>query len=105
MASAKTLSVCDLPVTIFAIVETENLFVKVLTEMKRLYTNVSALQGAPEKRPEVFDAIRVNFAAHILKRMVHNVTHEVVAHLVIAHRIVGVHDGAVLQLYPPNVRR
>ena len=46
-------------IKVFAIVETEHLFVKVTEQMKRLYTHVSSRHAALEKRPEILKAVGV----------------------------------------------
>src|ERR1044072_3590636 len=57
-------------VVALALVEAERLLVKVAEQVKRLHRNIRALNRTLEKRPKVFDAVRVNVAAHVLFRVV-----------------------------------
>ena len=81
-----------------AIVVTENLFVYVTEQMKRLDSNVGSTKAALQQRPEVLQAVRVYATVNILFRMVHNVVNEVVAHLVVAYGIIRVDRRAVLDV-------
>ena len=53
-----------------AIIETENLFVKVTIKMEWLNSNVGSAKGSLQERPEVFNSLRVNRSTDVLSRMV-----------------------------------
>jgi hypothetical protein len=58
----------SITVYIIALIEPERLFVEIPAKVKRLYRDVGALDGPLQERPKVFDAIGVNFIAHIFRR-------------------------------------
>lgn len=68
--------------------------------MERLYRNIGTLQSPLEKRPEVFDAVRVDFAAHVLLHVVHGLVYEEMCRVYafIANVLIGIDVSA-----PPNV--
>lgn len=80
----------------FSVVVAKYLLVNVAFKMKRLYSNVGSLQSALEQTLEVFDSVGVNLPVDISLHVIHNVMHEVVAHLVVADRFIGVDLGAML---------
>src|SRR5437867_3038787 len=84
--------------TVFAVIETEYLFVNIAIQMKRFYSDVCSAQHSLEKRPEIFDSLRVNLSSDVLLGMVHNVMHEAIAQLVMAHGVIGVDGSAVLDV-------
>ena len=86
-------------VHVFAIIETEHLFVKVAIEMKRLHSNVGSRQASLEKAPEVFDSVRVDATANVFLGVIHHLMHEALAEFVVADRVVGVQRGAVLDVF------
>lgn len=55
-----------------AIVEPENLLTDIAVEMERLNGNIGSAQRSLQQAPEVFDALCVDFAAHILFDVVHS---------------------------------
>src|SRR5713101_9068012 len=61
--------------------------------MKRLNVYISAVQGAFEQRPEVFQAIRVNVALRVTNGMVDNASVIVAFKIVVGHERVGTDHG------------
>src|SRR5829696_2845238 len=55
-----------------ALVESENLLVKVAEQMKRPDGNISTFEAALEERPKVLNAVRVNLAVNVLFRVVND---------------------------------
>ena len=51
----------------------EHLLIEVAEKMERLNANISPLQAALQKRPEVFESVSVNFPVHVPLRMVNHI--------------------------------
>lgn len=82
-----------------AVVVTENLLINVAFKMKRFYSNVGSAQGPLKQTPEVFTSIGVNLSVDVSFHAIHNVMHEVVAHLVVADCFIGIDLGAMLHFF------
>jgi hypothetical protein len=68
-------------------------------KMERFDSNVSSLQAALEKRPEVFDAVGVDFSAYIFLIMVDGLVNEILRlQFVIACPRIGVKSGLLFDL-------
>ena len=62
---------------VFAIVETEHLFVKVTEKMKRFHANVGSVNSALQQTPEVLQAVGVNLSVYVLLGMVDHLLGEI----------------------------
>ena len=70
--------------SLFAVVITKGLLVKIARKMERLDGDVGAFQCPLKQAPEIFDALSVYTTIHVLLRMVHHVMHEAVMQFVVA---------------------
>jgi hypothetical protein len=79
-----------------AVVEAKDLFRKVSVKMKRFNGNISTGQIALHQRPEVFEAIGVNFAANIFNGMIDRLMNVLLLERGIGHRLVRINLRAGL---------
>ncbi len=82
-------------VTVFALVESKRLFVQIPEQMKRLNVHISSMQRTFEKRPEVFQAVRVDVTLRVANSVVDNSAVVVSLKIIIRHERVGA-DGRTL---------
>ena len=85
---------------VFAVIETEHLFVKVAIEMVRLNTYIRSMKGTLNQRPEVFNRVRVDLAAHILNRMVDYFMLVMLVEANVRLERIGVERSASLDMFP-----
>lgn len=83
----------------FAVIETENLFIKIAEQMERFYRNVGALEHSFNERPEVLNGVGVNVALDVRNRVVDDLVIEFgsrpepVSALFIGAEGIGVENG------------
>jgi hypothetical protein len=76
-------------IVIFALIKSERLFIQIPEQMKRLNVYIRSVQRAFEKRPEVFQAIRMDVTYCIANGMVDNATLVIAFKIVVRHKCVG----------------
>ena len=81
-------------VHVFAVVESEGLFVKVAEKMKRFDRHIRARDAALEQRPEVLKAVRVYAAIYVLNGMIHNLVRVIGSESLIGKQGIGVESRA-----------
>lgn len=86
-------------VHVFAVVETEHLFVKVAIEMVRLNRNIRAMQLPLHQRPEVLNRVRMNLAAHVLDGMVNHFVLEMFVQSRVRLERIGVERSTRLDVF------
>src|SRR6266849_3319264 len=85
-------------VIIFAFVKPKCLLVEIPKQMKRLDVDVSSMKGTFQKRPEVFQSVRVDMALRITNGMVNNSSVVVVFKIVIRHKRISADSSALLDI-------
>ena len=81
------------------IVVAKNLLINVTEQMERFDTNVSALQAALKKRPEILKSVCVDLPIHVRHSMVDNlVPKSLVIESLIGHKIVGINRTALFHV-------
>lgn len=60
-------------IVVFALIEPERLLIEIPAKVEGLNRDVGTFDGALQEGPEVFDAIRMGFAAHIFDGMVYDI--------------------------------
>src|SRR5258708_38864167 len=75
----------------FPIVVAEHLFVQVAEQVKGFHANVSSLEAALEKTPEVFETVGVNLPVNVPFRVVNDLVLEpLLLESLIGHESIGV---------------
>src|SRR5436190_3440217 len=85
-------------IVVFAFVETKRLFIQIPEQMKRLDIHVRSVQGALEKRPEVFKAVRMDVALCVANGMVNNSPVVIFFKIIIGHESIGADGRALLNV-------
>jgi hypothetical protein len=79
-----------------AIVEAKHLFGHIAVKMKWLDSNISSIQGALQKAPEVIDSLSMNMTTNVLFNMVHGRVNVILRGQVIVARIAVSVDGSAV---------
>jgi hypothetical protein len=90
----ESLTVGNFNFAVFAIIETKTLLIEITEQMERFNGNISTMQTALYKRPEIFDAVSVDFPMHVSLSMVHDLMNVIFVESPISVKIVSVQSGS-----------
>src|SRR5437879_1705796 len=66
--------------------------------MERLYRNISPVKSALEKRPKVFNSVRVNLSVNILFSMIDNLVSKIILQSAVRAKRISVDRRALLNM-------
>lgn len=85
-------------VIVFTLVKPERLFVQISEQMKRLHVHIGSMQRPFEKRPKVFQSVRVDVTLCVANGMVDNSAVVIAFKIIIRHKRVGADRRALLDM-------